>query len=128
MTAASSPPRHWWRDRARRDRVALWVFAVLGVGGIVLAGLLQLAQGDQRTVVVTMERDAGQAGRDRVKAACGDLPGVGVVPDRGDPDPLRQGRLPVRFDISGTTVVQQAALERCLAQHDDVVRGFLTES
>ena len=128
MPATTSPTGPWWRDRARRDRVALWVFAVLGVGGIVLAGLLQLAQGDQRVKVVTLERDAGQVARELIKAECGGLPGIEVVADRGDPDPLRQGRLPVRFDISGTTLVQEAALERCLAQHDDVVRGVLTES
>ncbi len=38
-----------------------------------------------------------------------------------------QGRFPVRFAIRGATNPQRAALEGCLAQHGDVVRGYRVE-
>lgn len=117
----------WWRDRQRRNRVALIAFAVLGVGSIVLAGSLQWAEGDRRVVVVTMQTGSGEPARQLVKDDCGDLPGVSVVPDQGDPSARIQGRFPVRLRIAGATVRQEAALHACLAEHGDVVRGFITE-
>jgi hypothetical protein len=117
----------WWRDRQRRNRVALIVFAFLGVGSIVLAGSLQWAEGDRRVVVVTMQTGAGEPARQLVKDRCGDLPGVSVVPDQGNPSARIQGRFPVRLKIAGATVRQEAALHACLAEQGDVVRGFITE-
>ena len=53
----SSPPTGpWYRDRRRRDRATVYGFAVLGIGGILLAGSLRFLEGDQRVVVVTLER------------------------------------------------------------------------
>ena len=123
----------WYRDRRKRDRATVYGFAVLGIGGILLAGTLRFAEGDQRVVVVTMERDPSvtveqlAADRQELKDDCGDLPGVSVVPDQGNPSARIQGRFPVRLKIAGATVRQEAALHACLAEHGDVVRGFLTE-
>lgn len=86
-----------------------------------------LLAGDQRVLVVTMRPDVGQAGREQLKSACGGLPGVRVVSDRGDPDPRIQGRFPVRFHIRGTTAAQEAALTACVSRHPELVRGQLVE-
>ena len=83
--------------------------------------------GDQRVLIVTMEQDAGQAERDALKRACGSLPSVSVVEDRGDPDPRVQGRFAVRFAIEGATVVEEAALTDCVERQPGV-RGFLTRN
>ena len=117
----------WWQDAQRRNRVALVVFAVLGFGSIVLAGSLRFAEGDQRVLVVTMETGSGQEARELLKRDCGELPGISVVADKGNRDPRIQGRFPVRFKIGGTTFQQEAALEACIAEHDDIVVGFITE-
>ena len=122
----------WYRDRRRRDRATVYGFAVLGIGGILLAGSLRFAEGDQRVVVVTLERgpsvDVEQLAVDRqeLKDDCGELPGVTVVADRGDLSTRVQGRFPVRFSIRGATNPQRAALEACIADHD-VVRGVRIE-
>lgn len=117
----------WWRDARRRSRVALVVFAALALLGILYPAVTNyLLGGDQRVLVVTLHQGSGQADRERLKQACGSLPGVSVVDDRGNPDPRVQGRFPVRFDIGGTTVAQEAALEACVQQLD-VVRGFRTQ-
>jgi hypothetical protein len=127
----TSTPRPWYRDRSRRDRVTVYVFAVLGIGGILLAGSFVFARGDQREVVVTMVRDTSISvdtlarERQQLKDECGSLPGVTIVADEGDP--RVQGRFPVRFGIRGATNPQRAALEACLARHDDVVRGTRVE-
>ena len=86
-----------------------------------------LFAGDQRVVRVTMVQDAGQPAREALKQACGDLPGVTPVPDRGDPDPRIQGRFPVRFDVSDSTNEQYAALAGCINEQDEVL-GFITEN
>lgn len=120
--------RPWWRDRERRNRVALLTFATVAVGSIVLAGVAtQLLAGDQRVLIVTMAQDADQQDREALKQACGGLPGVGVVPDRGNPDPRIQGRFTVRFSLAGATVRQEAALEECVNEHGRV-RGFLVRN
>ncbi len=125
----TSPP--WYRDRSKRDRATVYGFAVLGVGGILLAGTLRLAEGDRREVVVTLERSDAvsveQLGERRqlLKDDCGGLPGVSPVADRGRPSV--QGRFPVRFSVRGATNAQRAALEACLSAHDDVVRGYTLE-
>lgn len=121
----------WYRDRRKRDRATVYGFAALGVGGVLLAGVLQFAEGDQRQVVATLERDVSLTPqvlaerRQLLKDACGGLPGVALVPDRGDPD--AQWRLPVRFSVRGTTGAQRAALEACLSERDDIVRGYRIE-
>lgn len=117
----------WWRDRARRNRVALVAFACLALLGILYPAFTNyLFGGDRRVLVVTLDQGAGQDARDRLKQACGDLPGIGVVPDRGNPDPAVQGRFPVRFQISDTSASQQADLEQCINDQPGV-RGFLTQ-
>lgn len=127
----AAEPEPWWRDAQRRNRAALIVFATLALGGILFPAFSNyLFAGDQRVMVVTMEPNAGQDKREGLKRVCGDLPGISVVPDRGDPDPRIQGRFPVRFDIADTTTQQEVALLRCL--NDNRARfgvvGYLPEN
>jgi hypothetical protein len=119
--------RRWWRDEQRRNRVALVTFAVVAVGSILYAAVVtQLLPGDNRVLVVTMAQDADQSDREALKAACGALPSVSVVADRGNPDPRVQGRFPVRFRIRGASVSEEAALTDCINRQEGV-RGFLVE-
>lgn len=107
--------------------MALASFAVLAVGGILFPAFTKyLFAGDQRVLVVTMEQNVGQPAREALRASCGGLPGVRVVPDRGNPDPRVQGRFPVRFDIADITADQYAALSSCINRTPGV-RGFLNE-
>lgn len=118
----------WWRDSRRRTRAAVGTFLALALAGILFPAFTNyLFAGDQRVLVVTMDQDADQADRDRLKQACGSLPGISVVPDRGNPDPRVQGRFTVRFDIADTTQRQETALASCLNRQEGV-RGFLTEN
>ena len=118
----------FWRDRKQRDRALLIAFAVLALSGILFVAFTNyLFAGDQRVVRVTMVQDAGQPARLALKEACGDLPGVTPVPDKGDPDPRIQGRFPVRFDVADTTNAQYAALAACINRQDRVL-GFITEN
>jgi hypothetical protein len=118
----------WWRDARRRTRAVVGVFAALALAGILFPAFTNyLFAGDQRVLVVTMEQDAGQEQREALKRACGSLPGVSVVADRGDPDPRLQRRFPVRFDIADISQRQEAALAACINRQDGV-RGFLTEN
>ena len=109
--------------------MAVGAFAGLALVGMLIAAFSVLSRGDVRQMVVTLENGAGQQAREGLKAACGDLPGVGVVPDRGNPDPRVQGRFPVRFDIAGTTKDQETELIRCLNENGDRfgVVGYLPE-
>ena len=117
----------WWRDRRRRNRVALVVFAALaGLGILYPAVTGYLLGGDRRVLVVTMDQGADQGDREQLKSACGSLPAVSVVDDRGDPDPRLQGRFTVRFRISGASVAQEAALTACVNRQPGV-RGFLVQ-
>lgn len=100
--------------------IALFAMLVTAVFGYLLAP-------PKRVLVVTMEQHAVQADRLQLKKDCGGLPGVRPVADRGDPSASVQGRFPVRFDIAEATPQQEAALEQCIDQHSDTVRGFLTE-
>lgn len=104
------------------------MFVVLALAGILFPAFTNyLFAGDQRVLVVTMDQDAGQEQREALKQACGDLPGVRVVADRGNPDPAIQGRFPVRFDIADITDRQLAALNGCIERQPGV-RGFLAEN
>jgi hypothetical protein len=101
-------------------------------GGIVLLSMLVTAltillAPPKKVLVVTMAQNAVEADRAALKAACGGLPGVKVVTDRGNPDPEVQGRFPVRFDIGGADAEQEIALESCINAHGEKVRGFLSE-
>jgi hypothetical protein len=117
----------WWRDSRRRTRVAVVVFATLAVLGILFPAVTgYLLGGDRRVLVVTMAQDATQQDRERLKEACGELPGVTVVEDRGNPDPRIQGRFAVRFGIAGSTPSQEAALQSCVDGQPGV-RGFLVQ-
>lgn len=125
-TAARHP---WWRDGRSRNRALLIGFASLALLGILYPAFTNyLFAGDQRVMVVTMQQNSGQQAREALKQACGDLPGISVVADRGNPDPRIQGRFPVRFDIADTTAAQEAALVRCLNQNAGLgVLGYLPE-
>ena len=101
-------------------------------GGILLLSMLVTAVSillspPHRVLVVTMVQDADQADRIALKEACGSLPGVTVVADKGNPDASVQGRFPVRFDISEATREQETALTTCINDNGEKVRGFLTE-
>jgi hypothetical protein len=112
----------------RTNTLLISAFGVLAAGSIVVTGVFdKLLAGDPRVLVVTMNQDAGQSARELLKRDCGSLPGIGVVADKGNPDPAIQGRFPVRFALGGTTPAQEAALEACIDRHRSLVRGILTE-
>lgn len=116
----------WWRDAKGRTRALLTAFGLVALFGMLVAGVSnKLFAGDQRQLVVTMRPGVTQADRETVKAACGTLPGISVVADRGAPE--RQYRLPVRFGIADTTPAQEAALEACLSGFPALVRGVITQ-
>jgi hypothetical protein len=118
----------WWRDERARNRALLVAFAAIALTGMLFTGFTNyLFAGDQRVVRVTMVQDAGQPAREALKRACGGLPGIRVVADRGNPDPRVQGRFPVRFDVAGTTPAQYAALAGCIDRQDGVL-GIITEN
>ena len=118
----------WWRDARRRNRAAVIVFATLALAGILYPAFTNyLFAGDRRVLVVTMEQDSRQEQREALKAACGSLPGVTVVADRGDPNPRLQGRFAVRFAIRDITNRQYAALTSCINRQSGV-RGYLAEN
>ena len=120
--------RPWWQDRQRRNKALLVTFASLALLGILFPAFTNyLFAGDQRVVRVTMEQDAGQEARQALKDACGDLPGISAVADRGNPDPRVQGRFPVRFDVSDSTPAQYAALTGCIDDQNKVL-GIITEN
>ena len=121
----------WFRDARRRNRAVLVAFATLALGGILFPAFTNyLYAGDRRVMVVTMTPDTGQANREGLKAACGNLPGITVVADQGNPDPRIQGRFPVRFGIADTTAREESALIGCL--NDNRTRfgivGYLPEN
>ena len=121
-------PTPWWRDARRRTRAAVAVFATLALAGILFPAFTNyLFAGDKRVVVVTMAQDARQEQREGLKQACGSLPGVRVIADRGNPDPRVQGRFPVRFDVKDITASQYAALTSCINDQPGV-RGLITEN
>jgi len=125
--SAPAPTSPWWRDRRRRNQLAIVVFAALALAGMLFVAFTNyLFAGDLRVLVVTMDQESTNAEREALKAACGDLPSVQVVPDRGDPDPRLQSRFPVRFSIAGATTQQEAALTTCVNEQPGV-RGFLVE-
>ena len=107
---------------------------LLAVGGVlVLISMLVTAvfgfllAPPKKVLVVTMQQSAGQSARAQLKGDCGHLPGVKVVADEGNPSGSVQGRFPVRFDIGRASPQQEAALETCINQHSQTVRGFLSE-
>ena len=101
-------------------------FAVLALIGMLIPAVFNhLLAGDTRQLVVTMQQGVTQADRDTLKQACGSLPGVSLVPDRGAAE--AQYRFPVRFLIGGATDAQEAALEECIDRYPSLVRGVLTE-
>jgi hypothetical protein len=121
-------PTPWWRDARRRTRAVVGVFLALALAGILFPAFTNyLFAGDRRVLVVTMDQDAGQEQRQALKEACGGLPGVRVVADRGNSDPRVQGRFPVRFDIADITDRQLGALTSCINRQPGV-RGLLAEN
>lgn len=130
---AAQPARdhsqRWWRQQSSRNRIAVTGFASLALLGILYPAFTNyLFAGDQRVMVVSMQQGAGQEARERLKEACGGLPNVRVITDRGNPDPRIQGRFPVRFDIAATSAREQAALEGCINDNSDIgVLGLFVE-
>ena len=117
-----------WQDRRRRTRAVVIGFAALALLGILFPAFANyLFAGDQRVVRVTMRQGSGQEAREALKQACGDLPGISVVPDRGDPDPRIQGRFPVRFRVADADNAQVGALYGCINAQPDVL-GTITEN
>ena len=111
-----------------RGKVLLAVGGSLVLLSMLLTGVFTfLVAPQKRVLVVTLVQDAGQPARDRIKTACGALPGIRLVNDQGNADPKVQGRFPVRFDIAGSDPAQEAALEQCINTFPALVRGFVSE-
>ena len=110
-----------------RGKVLIGIGAAIVLFGMLVAGVNILLGPPRLVEVVTMTQDATQEDRVALKEACGDLPGITVVADQGNPDPEVQGRFPVRFDLARATTAQRIALESCINEHGQKVRGFLTE-
>lgn len=111
-----------------RTKVLIAIAGVLVLASMLVTAVFNyLLAPPQRVLVVTMQQDATQADRVALKAACGDLPGVTVVADQGNPAASVQGRFPVRFDIHSASPDQETALYTCINGHSDTVRGFLSE-
>jgi hypothetical protein len=118
----------WWRDRVKRTRASVWAFALLALAGILFPAFTNyLLAGDRRVLVVNLQQNAGQPAREALREACGGLPGVRNVADRGNPDPRIQGRFPVRFDIADITSPQYSALTGCVDRQPGVL-GYLTKN
>lgn len=115
------------RPLTRRTKVLIVIGATLVVISMLVTAFHILLSPAKRVLVVTMKQEAGQADRIALKQACGDLPGVKVVADQGNPDPHIQGRFPVRFDIGTATFEQERALTVCINTHGEMVRGLLNE-
>ena len=115
----------WLSTSRGRTQALLLAFGLVALFGMLLAGTGVLSRGDTRQLVVTMQPTVTQADREQLKAACGSLPGVTVVADKGAAD--RQYRFPVRFGLTGATPQQEAALEVCVTDHSGQVRGYLIE-
>lgn len=113
---------------SNRGKVLLAVGGSLVLLSMLLTGVFTfLVAPQKRVLVVTLVQDAGQPARDRIKAACGALPGIRLVADQGNADPKVQGRFPVRFDIASSDPAQEAALEQCINTFPALVRGFVSE-
>jgi hypothetical protein len=115
------------RSLSRRAKILIGTGAAIALFGMLVAGFNILFGPPKLVEVVTMAQDATQADRLALKEACGGLPGIKLVADRGNPDPEIQGRFPVRFDIARASTEQRIALEACINQHGSKVRGFLAE-
>ena len=110
-----------------RSKVLIAIAAALVLLSMLVTAFSILFSPPRKVLVVTMAQSAVQSDRVALRTACGGLPGVTVVQDQGNPDPLVQGRFPVRFDIGTATAQQEIALTTCVNRFSDVVRGFLTE-
>jgi hypothetical protein len=114
----------------RGNKVLVGVGFALMTASIVTAGVFTQLLDHSRVLVVTMAEGVTQDDRVSLREACGGLPGVEVVPDRGDPNPEIQRAFPVRFDITDATPREEAAITTCVQQVQDregTVRGFLVE-
>lgn len=126
MEATQQP---WWRDGRKRTRAVVGTFLGLALIGMLIPAFANhLLAGDRRVLVVTMSLETRQEQREALKRACGDLPGVSAVADKGG-SPSGEGNFPVRFSIAGTTLRQEAALQACINDHHELgVVGFQTEN
>jgi hypothetical protein len=111
-----------------RAKSLIWIGGVLLLASMLVTGVFAfLLAPPDKVMVVFMQPGSGETAREQLKSDCGRLPGVEVVADKGNPDPDVQGRFPVRFQVGEATSEQEAALQACVARHDDIVRGFLFE-
>jgi hypothetical protein len=115
------------RALSSRAKILIGVGGAIVLFGMLIAGFNILFGPPKLVEVVTMTQDATQEDRQALKAACGSLPGVRVVPDQGNPSVEIQGRFPVRFDLGHATTSQRITLESCINKHGSKVRGFLAE-
>lgn len=116
----------WWEGRRGTNRIFIGAFAALGTIAIVVAGVFtKLLPGDTRQLVVILEQGVTAEDRDGIKQTCGELPGIDVVADRGNPSV--QSRFPVRFLIGGSTDQQEAALRTCIEGFEVVTSTTVEE-
>ena len=115
------------RAMSTRNKVLISVGGAIVLLSMLVTAVTILLAPPKKGLVVTMAQDAVESDRAALKQACGDLPGVTVVADQGNPSPLVQGRFPVRFDIGRASAEQEIALESCINAHGSKVRGFLSE-
>ena len=116
----------WWNDRQKRGYVVIGAFLVLAFLGTLMPAVNALFSGDTRVMRVEMKQGAGQPAREALRQACGSLPRVQVIADRGNPDPQVQGRFPVRFGMKDMDQAQETALAACISSQPGV-RGYLVE-
>lgn len=117
--------QQWWQGRKGRNRLILLGFGVVVLGFMIFNASGILTAGDTRQIVVSLQQPATEADRALVKERCGTLPGITVVPDRGDP--ARQANLPVRFALRGSTVREEIALNGCIEDLGPRVESLFTE-
>lgn len=110
-----------------RGKVLIGMAAGIALLSMLVTAFAILFSPPEKVLVVTMKQSAVQADRVALRDACGALPGVTVVPDKGNPDPLVQGRFPVRFDIGQATAREEIALTTCINDNGSQVRGLLSE-
>lgn len=115
------------RAISTRGKVLIGVAAGIALLSMLVTAFAILFSPPDKVLVVTMKQSAVQADRVALRRACGSLPGVKVVPDKGNPDPLVQGRFPVRFDIGQATAREEIALTACINDNGSQVRGLLSE-
>lgn len=113
----------WWEGRKGTNRIIITAFGVLAATAIVVTGIFtRLVPGDSRQVLINVNQGITDADRTTVKQACGHLPGISVIADRGNP--ARQFAFPIRFRLTGSTPAQESALYACVNTFPQFVKGI----